>query len=75
MFCSECKGCWGPQQCLQVQWLATRAGTCGGKHGSCAHTQLWGPAAGTCVVVGLTADIHIVVGASAYSKGGGQPWA
>lgn len=26
------------------------------------HTLLWGPAAGTCVVVGLTAGIHIVVG-------------
>lgn len=37
-----------------------------------AHILLWGPAAGTCLVAGLFADTHLVVGARVSSIGQSQ---
>lgn len=47
---SGCKGCWTPQPHLQVQHPKTRAGRGDGQSWWCAHTCLWGPGAGACVV-------------------------
>lgn len=46
------KHSWGLQWHLQVQWLGIRARSGGGQTWWCAHTRLWGPAAGACGVAG-----------------------
>lgn len=65
------KGSWGPHQCLQVQRLGTMAGSGSSCAWWCTHTQLWGTAAGACIMAGVR-DTHIMVRAAAGSKDRGQ---
>lgn len=68
-FSGSCKGCWGPQQFLHVQWPVGRdqAGSGGGWSQWYTHTQLQEPDLGACVVNGAGCR-HICVGGSQGSR-------
>lgn len=70
MYLQWLQGYWGPWWCLQVQQPGTRAGSRGARAGAMC-TLNRGAAAGPCVVAGPGADVHIVFGARAGSKGRG----